>query len=137
MPLGIITFLAAVYACVLALLSWKQTRLIFPGSFEHDIDHDRVIPSMAGALVESPDGGVIGLFEPALDVDGRPVADVRDAPTLIYFYGNGSSMKESESTVGRFRKDGVNVFIAEYPGYGMNAGEPTEVGCYATADAAY
>ena len=127
----------AAYFGVFVLLIFNQRSLIFPGAYHHNVDFDRVTPSSAGHLLKNARGDVLGLFEPALGVDRQPVSDVTSRPTLIYFYGNGSSLKDSRDSIDRFRRDGVNIFIAEYPGFGMNGGEPSEKDCYATADAAY
>ena len=35
------------------------------------------------------------------------------------------------------RRLGANVVLADYPGYGMSEGTPSEAGCYAAADAVY
>ncbi|MCC2671158.1 MAG: Dienelactone hydrolase family protein, partial [Armatimonadetes bacterium] len=80
---------------------------------------------------------IAALYGPALSEAGEPVADPRKAPTLLYFYGNGTCLKTAQDQFEQFRRAGANVMIAEYVGYGMSTGRPSEAGCYATADAAY
>jgi len=50
---------------------------------------------------------------------------------------NGMCMAYSCDVFNRFRGLGFNVIMADYEGYGMSDGTPSEVGCYAAADAAY
>jgi hypothetical protein len=58
-------------------------------------------------------------------------------PALLYFYGNGMCMANSRDVFNQFRGLGFNVLMADYEGYGMSGGTPSEPGCYAAANAAY
>lgn len=58
-------------------------------------------------------------------------------PTVLYFYGNGSSLANSADIFNELRQRGANVLVTEYPGYGMSQGKPNEPAFYAAADAAY
>jgi len=132
--------LVAVYFGVLAVLAFYQTHLVLPGGFNHAAGQDQVLPSNGAVIVPRLDPGdarILGLFEPALGADHKAIVDVASRPTVLYFYGNGSCVRDTVDTVDRFRKDGVNVFVAEYDGYGMNTGAPSEKACYRTADLAY
>jgi len=132
--------LAAVYFGVLGVLALAQTHLVMPGGFNHGPHDDQVTTTFDARMVErtgNVDAQYLGLFEPALDGDHKPVVDVASRPTVLYFYGNGSSVSDTLDTVDRFRLNGVNVFVPEYDGYGMNIGTPSEDGCYRTADLAY
>jgi fermentation-respiration switch protein FrsA (DUF1100 family) len=138
--LSAVRVIALLYVGVLAILAVEQRFLIFPGGHPHDTVACTVNPGLGARIVDRATGGparILGVFEPALGLDHRPVTDIASRPTLLYFYGNGSSVIDSVGTVSRFRKDGVNVFIPEYAGYGMNGGQPSEQACYRTADAAY
>jgi pimeloyl-ACP methyl ester carboxylesterase len=58
-----------------------------------------------------------------------------DYPTIIYFYGNGQVAAWALYEVDLFRRCGANVLLADYPGYGLSGGKPSESGCYQTAQA--
>jgi fermentation-respiration switch protein FrsA (DUF1100 family) len=119
-------------ALVLALF---QTQLIFPGSSTQG-RRDAVVdaPRLNAELVTltTPTGDrVVALFGRA-DND-----DSSTRPTLLYFYGNGMCMADCEGEFFRFRRRGFNVMVAEYVGYGMSSGKPSEAGVFATADACF
>ncbi len=51
--------------------------------------------------------------------------------------GNLSLELPAEQLAGWHQVVGVSVLIFDYPGYGRSGGRPSEVGCYAAAEAAY
>src|SRR5437899_12871478 len=60
-----------------------------------------------------------------------------DNPVVIYFHGNGGSLR---LRVDRFRKlaaAGIGLIGLSYRGYGGSSGKPTEAGLIADARAAY
>ncbi|MFO0910046.1 MAG: alpha/beta hydrolase [Isosphaeraceae bacterium] len=131
---------AVIYLGVTLVLYLFQTRMIFAGSATQGLADYQVRPAAGCSLVklQSPRGEPIAaLFGPALTSEGRPRPDARNRPTLLYFYGNGMTLRDSQYDLERFRRLGVNVLIPEYLGYGMSGGQPSESGCYETADAAY
>ena len=74
--------------------------------------------------------------------DGAPIAvwhvpPQDDKPVILYFHGNGGAL---HYRVERFHKligDGIGLIGVEYRGYGGLAGNPTEQGLIADAEAAY
>jgi alpha-beta hydrolase superfamily lysophospholipase len=65
------------------------------------------------------------------------VAPRDDKPVILYFHGNGGSLKYR---VERFRTlitDGIGLVALEYRGYGGLGGSPSEQGLIADAEAAY
>jgi fermentation-respiration switch protein FrsA (DUF1100 family) len=130
--------LAAGYVLQAALLFTLQDTLLFPGGSTRG--RATASPGHGAELVRVPTrtGDTITLlFAPALQADGAPDAQAATRPTLVYFYGNGTCLKTCDSQVEQLRRYGANVLAAEYVGYGMSTGKPSEAGCYATADAAY
>lgn len=128
------------YLVVLLMISWNQSSLIFPGRSSRGLPEYRVDPGPGVELVRltTADGDrIAALFGPALDPAGRPRPDASGRPTLLYFYGNASSLRGSLGLFESFRRLGVNVMVPEYVGFGMSEGEAGESGCYATAEAAY
>ena len=126
------------YLAQLGLLYTAQDQLLFPGASTRGKANVKPQPGSELVSLKTASGETIAaLFGTALTPDGEPVKDPRNAPTLLYFYGNGTCLKTSTDQLEEFRRSGANVLIAEYVGYGMSTGRPSEDGCYATADAAY
>ena len=125
------------------LLALFQTQMIFPGSASQGradarVDESRLAPGGELVTLKTPAGeNVAAMFGRALDDSGQVRGDANTRPTLLYFYGNGMCMADCETEFRQFRRRGFNVMVAEYLGYGMSDGKPSEAGCYATADACF
>jgi uncharacterized protein len=136
-----------VRACALAYLGVCiivysiQNSYVFPGAAATQGQKDASISPYYGdklLALHAADGTFIAaLYGKALQHNGKPMADATHCPTIIYFYGNGACMAYSTDVFEHFRRLGANVIIADYEGYGMSGGKPSEAGCYAAADAAY
>jgi uncharacterized protein len=88
--------------------------------------------------LQTPDGTrIVAEFGGALTRGGKPAEDPSHAPTVIFFYGNGSCAAYMAEEFWRLRQMGANVIMPDYPGYGMSGGKPSEGGFYAAADATY
>lgn len=130
--------LAFAYVLQVALLYVFQDAVLFPGGTTRG--RATVKPRPGTELTHATTAGgekVALLFGPALKPDGAPDTSAAKRPTLIYFYGNGTCLRTSVDHIEQMRRYGANVLVAEYVGYGMSSGKPSEAGCYATADAAY
>jgi len=57
-------------------------------------------------------------------------------PVVLYFHGNAGSISNRAYRLSRFADAGFGVLMPEYRGYGGNAGQPSEVGFAADAEAA-
>jgi pimeloyl-ACP methyl ester carboxylesterase len=129
-----------IYVGLLIVLSWFQSRMIFPGQVTQGRPEARVDPPGSELVTLKAKGGerVVALFGPALPKLGEtPLPDARSRPTILYFYGNGNCLATCLDEFDAFRRLGANVLIAEYLGYGLSGGRASESGCYAAADAAY
>lgn len=49
----------------------------------------------------------------------------KEHPTILYFHGNGEEAGDYELIARFFNQIGVNLFIADYRGYGLSNGKPT------------
>jgi uncharacterized protein len=131
----------AIYLGTIGMLYLMQTSLIFPGRESQGQSWATLTPPAGAEMAQLTTAGgdrTVALFGCALALDGTPLADAASRPTIIYFYGNGDSLKNSSVYMfGALRRLGANVCVPEYVGYGMSTGEVGEKGCYATADAAY
>ena len=126
---------------MLGMLYTFQTKLIFPGARTQGAPEGVVEPPLGTELVKLKTKGgdeVTALFGPALDGQGNPHPDAAKRPTLLYFYGNATCLRNvANYDIDAFRRLGVNMFIPDYVGYGMSGGLPSEANCYATADTAF
>jgi pimeloyl-ACP methyl ester carboxylesterase len=138
----LLRIVVAVYIILIVVLASLQKSLIFPGAASQGRKDAIVRPSSDEELVNlSTQGGdrVTALFGNALKGEyGRELReDASDRPTVIFFYGNGMCMADCVGEFLRLRHEGFNVIVPDFVGYGMSSGQPSEAGCYATADAAY
>ena len=124
---------ALAYLALLCLTIFGQRWAIFPGTI---VTSPRIKASVIADsepfTVNLPDGTPIaGLFcrtrTPAPG-PGKP-------PTILYFYGNASSVSHSRIEVDLFRECGANVMLVDYPGYGLSAGSASEQSFYQAASA--
>ena len=53
-----------------------------------------------------------------------------DKPVILHFHGNGGNIANRLFDVKPYVENGYGVLLAEYRGYGGNAGEPSEQGFY-------
>ena len=58
-----------------------------------------------------------------------------NAPTILYFHGNGGNLSHRTGRADVLAKAGYGVLMAGYRGYGGNTGTPSEQGLYADARA--
>jgi len=115
----------------------SQTRLIFSGAATQGRPEAALASGgdFETVRLRARDGTpIVGCF-------GRAAA-AREAAagtrlTVIFFCGNASCIAQNDEEFARFRRLGCNAMMADYEGYGLSGGRPSEAGCYATADAVY
>lgn len=49
----------------------------------------------------------------------------RDDPSILYFHGNGETVAVHDWVAPFYNQRGMNLFVADYRGYGTSAGKPT------------
>lgn len=108
------------------MVCFQRDMIYHPG--RHVPDPAEVgLPEMVPVPVRAADGWVVtGWYAPPSD--GR-------APTIVLFHGNGGTLAARARKARAFLDAGYGVYLAEYRGYGGNAGRPTEAGLYADARA--
>lgn len=62
---------------------------------------------------------------------------VQDGPSILFFHGNGETAPEYDYIAPHYRARGLNLFVAEYRGYGMSNGTPTCSGMIADSHAVF
>jgi alpha-beta hydrolase superfamily lysophospholipase len=65
---------------------------------------------------------------PAILLGCRFYPAATDGPCLLYFHGNGEIAADYDYVAPLYRQRGINLFVADYRGYGVSGGEP---GCAA------
>jgi pimeloyl-ACP methyl ester carboxylesterase len=129
-----------VYIGLTAVLAAFQDPLIFPGRTSQGRP-EADFPTPPGAervTLRTADGTrIAALFGPASTPEGKPRPDAAARPTILYCYGNGMYLAIALDEFDLLRRQGANVLIPEYPGYGLSEGVVGEAACYAAADAGY
>lgn len=115
------------YAGVLGALAFLEPALVFPAPTE---------PLPAGRL---PSGVISVHFEAA---DGTRLRALfweaaGDAPTVLYFPGNGTDASRTVLALEPLREWGLGGLVLDYRGYGESSGSPSEEGILLDATAAW
>ncbi len=63
--------------------------------------------------------------EPGVAIGGRFYAAGPNAPTLLFFHGNGEIVADYEDLGPLYTQQGFNFFPVDYRGYGRSSGTPT------------
>jgi len=116
-------FLATAYLAVLVILWAFQARFLYPApqaSAPLTSGYDEV-------QLETSDGLSLRAFY-------RKAAS--GWPTVIYFHGNGGTLRGASASNTALVEAGIGALLVEYRGYGGNPGEPSEQGFYLDGEAA-
>ena len=49
----------------------------------------------------------------------------KECPSILYFHGNGETVADHNWTAPFYNERGINLFVADYRGYGSSDGKPT------------
>jgi hypothetical protein len=115
-------------------------QILFPGAAAQGTPQTQVgdVPGCQVVHLTTASGEhVVAMYAAAQDSDGNALSDPKNRPTILYFYGNASSITFSLKEFGQFCRPGANVLMPDYVGYGMSSGKPSEASLYETADACY
>jgi pimeloyl-ACP methyl ester carboxylesterase len=115
------------YLAVVAALYLMQRRLIYPGWWLGTAEETAGYAGYRNVAITTADGlrGHL-LWHPPQP--GKPV--------ILFFHGNGDSVRSSMVSVERLVAMGYGAVLPEYRGYAGNAGKPDEQGLYRDARAA-
>ena len=50
-----------------------------------------------------------------------------DGPNILFFHGNGETAPDYDYIAPFYRNIGINIFVADYRGYGMSDGSPKSI----------
>jgi fermentation-respiration switch protein FrsA (DUF1100 family) len=126
--LWFVGFLAFGYGLIVLLMYLNQRAfLYFP-------ERERTAPAAAGfaaareLTLETADGERVIAWH--LPPEG-------DRPVILYFHGNGGSLRLRAERLAALTADGTGLVALSYRGYGGSSGTPSEQGLVLDAEAAY
>jgi uncharacterized protein len=117
-----------VYAVLLASLYWNQANLVYFPTREVS-----VTPGQIGLDYQD----VELLSEEGVLIRGWYLPHPNPSATLLFLHGNAGNIGHRLDTLELFHRLGLAVLIIDYRGYGESGGEPSEVGIYRDAEAAW
>ena len=129
---GALKWIAIAAACiyigiVVVLYATQRSLMYFP-------DTSRTTPAEAGL----PEASEISLVAAdGVHVTAWLAAPQGDKPVIVYFHGNGGSLRYSAARFRQLIGAGIGLVALEYRGYGGNEGGPSEPGLIADGEAAY
>lgn len=117
------------YAVLVVLIYIFQRQLqYFPHREDPGTPAQAGLPGMSVVRVRTVDDlELVGWFAPPRNKSGKVV---------VIFHGNAGNISHRAIKAAHFMDRGYGVYLAEYRGYGGNAGRPSEQGLYTDADAA-
>ena len=129
MVLNILILLAAGYFVLCLMLFFFQSRMIY---FPEIGREDFVTPQQAGmdyqeVTINAAGEKLHSWFVPAPQARG----------VVLFFHGNAGSISHRLDYLRMFRELGFSILIFDYRGYGKSSGEPSEIGTYQDAEAAW
>lgn len=71
--------------------------------------------------------------EPGVNIHTRLYTVDKAAPTILYFHGNGEVVSDHDDIGPAYNHYGINLFVADYRGYGASDGRPTFRAVFADA----
>lgn len=131
----LLVFALCLYALPLVVLYGFQRQLIFHARKSAPTTP----PTGAKQISLRTDTGetVAALYGHAMSAESRPDSDYAHRPTLLFFYGKGSTLASSHRLFQSLRRLDINVLMPDYVGFGQSSGEASETGCYASATACW
>ncbi|MHA1977576.1 MAG: alpha/beta hydrolase [Candidatus Hodarchaeales archaeon] len=63
--------------------------------------------------------------EGTLEICGFLHKASKQAPTILFFHGNGEIAQDYHELAPEYQKRGMNLFVVDYRGYGQSGGEPS------------
>lgn len=117
-------FSCLLYLGFIAFLFLKQRDFLYVA--------DRSVPDIASATWAT---SIAAVTNDGLTLNAWWTAPREGRPTIIFFHGNGSNIGDRIDKAAPYIAAGYGFLLAEYRGYGGNAGTPSEDGLYRDARA--
>jgi len=65
------------------------------------------------------------LVEEEVSIGCRFYVCKKDSPNILFFHGNGEIVSDYDDVAPLYNRIGINLFVADYRGYGFSGGTPT------------
>ena len=122
----LLIFLAVALAALTALVRWLEPRIaFFPFPGEDDTPRSAGLAFDAVTIATS-DGERLRAWA---------IHGPEPRARIVYFHGNGGNLSNWSATLSAVAQRGYSVLAADYRGYGLSTGRPTERGLYRDVDA--
>lgn len=119
----IIRFFVVLYLGWCLALYFLQDRMLFMAAAAGPGFQESRIPSGTHRIwISLTDGSRIE----AWFYSAATASESSPASTVIYAHGNAELIDQQESIVKNYTSRGINVLLAEYPGYGRSTGSPSQ-----------
>lgn len=118
----------AAYLLLVVFVALIQRSMIYHPKTERPSPLQAGLPEMVPVSLRAADGWSAESWYAPPKIPGKA--------TVVLFHGNGGNAADRAFKARAFLDAGYGVFLAEYRGYGGNAGKPSEKGLYADAHAA-
>ncbi len=125
---SIILIALAVYGGMLAILYFRQSRLVY-----YPVSDISATPADIGLSYDD----IVFQAEDGVRLTGWYIPSVKPGGVLLFCHGNGGNISDRLDTIEIVHRLGLNMFIFDYRGYGKSAGKPDEKGTYLDAEAAW
>lgn len=118
-----------IYGIIIISLYLGQERLIFFNAIPEEAPLPAVgdLPGLARLILKTEDGESLVAWH---------VAGQAAKPLILYFHGNGDTLKSRTKRFFELTRDGNPLLAIDYRGYGGSTGVPTEAGLMFDAKAA-
>lgn len=126
--IGLCLMVTGLYGAIIVFMLHVEPKLVYFPARPDQEWHDKPDRSIQDITLRTSDGAMHGWY---------CAPENPDAAFLIC-HGNAGNLSIRGKSLLQYR-DRLNgaVLIFDYPGYGLSEGEPSERGCYESADAAY
>ena len=125
---SLLLFGAAFYLGLVALMYVAQRSLMYFPETLRTSPADAGFPAAEELVLDTADGERVIAWH---------VAPRGDRPVVLYFHGNGASLRYRVDRFRALTQDGAGLVALSYRGYGGSSGRPSEDGLMADAMAAY
>jgi hypothetical protein len=131
-PLGALKWIAIAvafsYVAVVGVLYARQRSLMYFPDTVHTTPAAAGLPEATEVPLVAADG---------VHITAWFAAPQGDKPVIVYFHGNGGSLRYGAARFRQLIGAGIGLVALEYRGYGGNDGSPSEDGLIADGEAAY
>jgi pimeloyl-ACP methyl ester carboxylesterase len=121
-------FAASLYLGLAALMYLVQRSLMYFPERVRTAPAAAGVPQAEEVVLDTADGEKVIVWH---------VPPRGDSPVIVYYHGNGGSLRTRSGRFRRIADEGVGLVALSYRGYGGSTGRPTEDGLIQDARAAY